>query len=120
MITGAHSIIYSAKPDEDRAFFRDVVKLPFVDVAHGWRAFALPPAEVAIHLSATNDGHELYLMCEDIVAFVRDGDAPHCVFTRRDARLGSPDANHAARRRHDGCLRAPSCPRGRIRRVTWG
>jgi len=71
VITGAHSIIYSARPDEDRAFFRDVLKLPFVDVGHGWLVFALPPAEVAVHPSEANDGHELYLMCEDIVAFVR-------------------------------------------------
>jgi len=70
VITGAHSIIYSAKPDEDRAFLRDVLKLPFVDVGHGWLIFALPPAEVAVHPSAVNDGHELYLMCDDIVAFV--------------------------------------------------
>ena len=27
MITGAHSIIYSKKPEADRAFMRDVLKL---------------------------------------------------------------------------------------------
>ena len=74
MITGAHSIIYSAKPDEDRAFLRDVLKLPFVDVGHGWLIFALPPAEVAVHPAQGNDGHELYLMCDDIEAFVREMD----------------------------------------------
>jgi hypothetical protein len=35
MITGAHSIIYSANPDADRAFLRDVIGLPHVDVGHG-------------------------------------------------------------------------------------
>jgi hypothetical protein len=71
MITGVHSIIYSAKPDEDRAFFRDVLKLPSVDDGHGWLIFALPPAELAVHPSATVDRHELYLICDDIGAFVQ-------------------------------------------------
>lgn len=70
MITGAHSIIYSAKADADRAFFRDVLGLTYVDVGDGWLIFALPPAEVAVHPSDKNDKHELYLMCGDIEAFV--------------------------------------------------
>jgi hypothetical protein len=48
MLVGAHSIIYSADPDSDRAFFRDVLKLPNVDVGGGWLIFALPPAEVTL------------------------------------------------------------------------
>jgi len=32
MITGAHSIIYSKHPEADRAFLRDVLGLPNVDV----------------------------------------------------------------------------------------
>jgi hypothetical protein len=70
MITGAHSIIYSAKADADRAFFRDVLGLTHVDVGGGWLIFGLPPAEVAVHPSDKNDEHELYLMCDDIEAFV--------------------------------------------------
>jgi hypothetical protein len=71
MIIGAHSIIYSTNPDADRAFLRDVLKLPHVDVGEGWLIFGLPPAEVAVHPSDENDVHEFYLMCEDIEAFVR-------------------------------------------------
>ena len=70
MINGAHSIIYSTDPDADRAFLRDVLKLPSVDVGEGWLIFGLPPAEVAVHPSSRNDEHELYLMCEDVEAFV--------------------------------------------------
>ena len=70
MITGAHSIIYSTNPDADRAFLRDVLALPNVDVGHGWLIFGLPPAEVAVHPSQKNDIHELYFMCDDIEAFV--------------------------------------------------
>jgi hypothetical protein len=36
MITGAHSVIYSADAEADRAFLRDVLKLTHVDVGHGW------------------------------------------------------------------------------------
>jgi hypothetical protein len=71
MIIGAHSIIYSKSPEADRAFLRDVVGLPGVDVGGGWLIFGLPPAEVAIHPSEQNDVHEFYLMCDDIEAFAR-------------------------------------------------
>jgi len=70
VIIGAHSIIYSTDPDADRAFLRDVLQLPSVDVGGGWLIFGLPPAEVAVHPSDRNDVHELYLMCDDIDAFV--------------------------------------------------
>ena len=74
MIIGAHSIIYSTSPDADRAFLRDVLKLPNVDVGEGWLIFGLPPAEVAVHPSEQNDVHELYLMCDDVMAFVAEMD----------------------------------------------
>ena len=68
MITGAHTIIYSKDPAADRAFFRDVLQFPHVDVGDGWLIFALPPAEVAMHPAEHNDVHEFYLMCDDIEA----------------------------------------------------
>ncbi len=61
MITGAHTILYSTNPEADRAFFRDVLKFPYVDVGHGWLIFALPPSEIAIHPSDKNNYHEFYL-----------------------------------------------------------
>ena len=70
MLIGAHSIIYSKNPDADRAFMRDVLGLPNVDVGDGWLIFGLPPSEVAVHPSDTNDEHELYFMCQDVGAFV--------------------------------------------------
>jgi hypothetical protein len=72
MIIGAHSIIYSAKSEADRAFLRDVLKLPSVDVGGGWLIFGLPPAEVAVHPGDENDVHELYLMCDDIEALIAE------------------------------------------------
>lgn len=70
MIIGAHAIIYSTDPEADRAFFRDVLKLTNVDVGDGWLIFGLPPAELAVHPSKKNNVHELFLMCDDVEAFV--------------------------------------------------
>jgi len=71
MITGAHSILYSTNPDADRAFLREVLGLPHVDVGGGWLIFGLPPAEVAVH-PADGNRHELYLLCDDVAAFVAE------------------------------------------------
>src|SRR3989442_5734791 len=72
MIIGAHSIIYSTDPEADRAFLRDVFKLTNVDAGGGWLIFGLPPAEVAVHPSAKNGRHELYLMCDDVEGFIAE------------------------------------------------
>src|SRR5215468_210339 len=73
MIIGAHSIIYSREPESDRAFLRDVLRLPNVDVGGGWLIFGLPPAEVAFHPAESSESsgrHEFYLMVRDIEKFV--------------------------------------------------
>ena len=72
MITGAHVVIYSADPEADRAFLRDVLDLSGIDIGAGWLIFALPSAEVAVHPSDGNDVHELFLLTADVEAFVRD------------------------------------------------
>ena len=51
---------------------RDVLKLPAVDVGHGWLIFGLPPAELAVHPSGKNDVHEFYLMCDDVAALIAE------------------------------------------------
>jgi hypothetical protein len=70
MINGAHVILYSANADADRGFLRDVIGLGHVDVGDGWLIFGLPPAEVAIHPGEDGGAQEVYLMCDDIGAFV--------------------------------------------------
>jgi hypothetical protein len=72
MLIGAHSIINSTNPDADRAFLRDVLALPSVDVGDGWLIFGLPPGEIAVHPSDKNDAHELYLMVDDVEALVAE------------------------------------------------
>jgi hypothetical protein len=71
MLNGGHVIIYSTDAEADRAFLRDVLALPHVDVGHGWLIFALPPSEVAVHPASTTS-HEFYLMCDDIRSFVAE------------------------------------------------
>ena len=72
LINGAHVVIYSRNPAADRAFFRDVLNFPCVDAGHGWLIFAMPPMEAAFHDSEKNDQHELFLMCDDLDATLRD------------------------------------------------
>jgi hypothetical protein len=82
MIIGAHVLIYSTNPEADRAFFRDVLQFPSIDIGHGWLIFALPPAEAAVHPSdgqfaQRHGGHDLpgallYLMCDDLPALIAE------------------------------------------------
>jgi catechol 2,3-dioxygenase-like lactoylglutathione lyase family enzyme len=68
MVFGAHVIIYSKNATADRAFFRDVLGFSSVDAGDGWLIFTLPPAEVAVHPAEGNNGHELFLICDDLKA----------------------------------------------------
>jgi catechol 2,3-dioxygenase-like lactoylglutathione lyase family enzyme len=95
VINGSHAIIYAEDAEKTRAFFRDVLGLPFVDAHDGWLIFKLPPAELGIHPTGsgmggegdgTNSGpqsghHELYLMCDDVVATVAELEAKGVEFT---------------------------------------
>src|SRR5690242_12954527 len=70
MISGVHLMIYSKDAEADKAFFRDVLKFSNIDAGHGWLIFKAPPAELAFHPSEQYL-HEIYLMCDDIKAFVK-------------------------------------------------
>ena len=81
MVMGAHVLLYSEKPEEDRTFFRDVLRFKSVDAGGGWLIFSLPPAELAVHPKNTETGDVhaghamiasvLYLMCDDLRATVK-------------------------------------------------
>ena len=87
MINGAHVVLYTTDPEAGRRFFRDVLKFSCVDAGHGWLIFALPSAEAAFHdwdkeSSGPNDAtqiarHELFLMCDDIAATLRELQSKH-------------------------------------------
>ena len=76
MINGVHVLFYSCNPEADRAFLRDILQFPSIDVGEGWLIFRLPAAEAGVHPGeATHQiqhgGHPLlgvvvYLMCDDL------------------------------------------------------
>jgi predicted enzyme related to lactoylglutathione lyase len=90
MITGIHALIYTKDAEGVRAFFRDVLGFSSVDAGHGWLIFALPPAELGIHPADEGGQHELYLMCDDVKATVKELKSKGVVFTRpiKDAGFG--------------------------------
>jgi len=87
MIIGSHVLLYSRHPEADRAFFRDILNFPNVDLGHGWLIFRLPPAEAGIHPaepSASDGPHQagrqllgsvLYLLCDDLRATIESFEA---------------------------------------------
>ena len=74
MINGMHALIYSTDPGADRAFLRDGLGWSFVEDHPGWLIFRLPPAEIAVHPldAGEQPSHELFLMCDDLHATVRE------------------------------------------------
>jgi predicted enzyme related to lactoylglutathione lyase len=93
MIVATHAIVYADDPTAARAFFRDVLEMPNVDVHDGWLIFKLPPAELGIHPTgegAPSGHHEVFLMCDDIDETIRDLTAKGVTFTGppTDARFG--------------------------------
>jgi hypothetical protein len=72
MINGGHVILYSKDAEADKAFIKNVLKFPYVDVNAGWLIFKLPPAEIAVHPSDENDLHEFYLMTDDLDLEIRN------------------------------------------------
>jgi len=63
VLTGAHVIVFSPEAEAARTFFAETLGLRSVDAGGGWPIFALPPAD------------ELYLMCDDIEATLRELEA---------------------------------------------
>ena len=85
MIYGAHLLLYSQDPEADRAFLRDVLEFPSIDIGEGWLIFKLPPAEAAVHpvdgpSGQVHGGHALlgavlYLMCDDLPGLLQSLEA---------------------------------------------
>ena len=71
MISGVHAIFYTKRTRKMYAFLRDVLELRYVDAGNGRLMFAAPPTELAVHETEGEAGHELWLICDDIQAAVK-------------------------------------------------
>ena len=77
MIRGLHGLFYSSDADATRAFMRDKLQLPHVDVGGGWLIFDLPEADVGVHPLDENgqppaNTHDVSFYCDDIEGTVAD------------------------------------------------
>ena len=84
MITAVHTLVYADDPDQARAFFRDVLGWPHVDVGGGWLIFRTGPSELGVHPTERpgDQHHQISLMCDDISAAVAELTAKGAEFTQ--------------------------------------
>jgi len=71
MIKGVHTMFYSSKPEELRAFLRDKLGFPYTDVGEGWLIFDLPEADMGCHPIQPKEGPrsgtaDISFYCDDI------------------------------------------------------
>jgi len=94
-ITGVHTMFYSAKAEELRAFLRDKLEFPTSDAGDGWLLFEMPSADMGVHpVEASNahlnpppNTHAISFFCDDIQATVADLQA-------RGVAFDGPIVNH--------------------------
>ena len=86
MIKGVHTMFYSPKAEELRAFIRDKLKFPYSYIHDGWLIFDLPEAEMGCHPADSSDGavagtHDISFYCDDIHKTVAELKARGVEFT---------------------------------------
>jgi catechol 2,3-dioxygenase-like lactoylglutathione lyase family enzyme len=78
MIRGVHTMFYTSKPDELRAFIRDKLGFPATDVGGGWLIFDLPEADMGCHptddpqCSPPSGTPDISFYCDDITKTVTE------------------------------------------------
>src|SRR5438128_5626485 len=87
MIQGVHTMLYSSKPTELRAFLRDKLKFPAHDVGDGWLIFEMPDADMGVHPtdqphSAPSGTHNISFWCDDIHTTVAELKSRGVEFTK--------------------------------------
>jgi hypothetical protein len=93
MIKGVHTMFYSSKADELRAFLRDKLKFPCTDIHDGWLIFDMPEADMGVHPvepghSAPNGTHEISFYCDDIHATMKELKSRGVEFTQEVKNAG--------------------------------
>lgn len=71
MITGSNTVLYTKRPEADRAFLLDVLGFPHVDAGGGYLVFAVTPSEISVQPHRKKDVHEFHLTCDNVRALVR-------------------------------------------------
>ena len=77
MIKGIHGMFYSTEPEALRAFLRDKLALPTVDVGGGWLINRFEEADMGCHPTTPGEGppsgtHNVSFYCDDIEATVAE------------------------------------------------
>jgi hypothetical protein len=98
MINGVNAIIYSDDADPTRATLAKVLGTRAVDAGGGWLIFALPPAEIAVHLAERGGRAEFYLLCDDAAATVSALQGVR--WPDRSATRARPADGHSIRNQH--------------------
>ena len=86
MIRGVHTMFYTSEPEALRAFFRDKLGFPAVDVGGGWLIFDLPEADLGCHPANPAEGapsglQDISFYCDDIEKTVSELKARGVEFT---------------------------------------
>lgn len=87
MIRGLHGLFYSSEPEALRAFLRDKLQLPHIDVGEGWLVFDLPEADLGVHPldesgQPPSGTHDVSFYCDDIQGTVAGLKARGVEFTQ--------------------------------------
>jgi hypothetical protein len=93
MIKGVHTMFYSSKPDELRAFIRDKLKFAYTDVHDGWLIFDMPDAEMGVHPTEPSGTpksgtHNISFYCDDVRKTVEELKSRGVQFTSEIADRG--------------------------------
>ena len=86
MIRGVHTMFYSSEADALRAFLRDKLGFPAVDVGEGWLIFDMPEADMGCHPTEASEGPpsgtaNISFYCDDIKQTVAEMKARGVEFT---------------------------------------
>ncbi len=99
MITAVHTLVYSDDAPATRAFFRDVLQLPFVEDENsppGWLIFGTGPSEMGVHpTSGEHEGHSFEAPRHHEISFVCDDiEATRAELAERGATFTGPTQDH--------------------------
>ncbi len=94
MIRGLHTMFYTSEPDALRAFLRDKLGLPAVDVGGGWLIFDFREAEMGCHPVEKEPGASVASGTADISFYCDDIEQTVVELKARGVEFTAPVADH--------------------------